>query len=99
VSIVASEQAGGAAAAQAAPTGPSFVHLRVHSEYSTVDGLVRIDDLVKTAAKDQQGALAQHPTTSERPDATSERHTAATDAEACGGSRRERQPPPRRREA
>ncbi|SFU38850.1 DNA polymerase III subunit alpha [Pseudoduganella namucuonensis] len=46
MSIVASEQA-----------GPSFVHLRVHSEYSIVDGLVRIDDLVKAAAKDQQAAL------------------------------------------
>jgi predicted metal-dependent phosphoesterase TrpH len=40
------------------PAGPSFVHLRVHSEYSIVDGLVRIDDLVKQAAKDKQGALA-----------------------------------------
>jgi DNA polymerase-3 subunit alpha len=42
----------------AAPTGPEFVHLRVHSEYSIVDGLVRIDDLVKAAAKDKQAALA-----------------------------------------
>ncbi|AVR98390.1 DNA polymerase III subunit alpha [Pseudoduganella armeniaca] len=42
----------------AAPTGPGFVHLRVHSEYSIVDGLVRIDDLVKAAAKDKQAALA-----------------------------------------
>jgi DNA polymerase-3 subunit alpha len=45
-------------AAVAAPTGPEFVHLRVHSEYSIVDGLVRIDDLVKAAAKDKQAALA-----------------------------------------
>src|ERR1051325_3465794 len=44
--------------AVAAPVGPEFVHLRVHSEYSIVDGLVRIDDLVKTAAKDKQAALA-----------------------------------------
>jgi DNA polymerase-3 subunit alpha len=44
--------------AVAAPTGPEFVHLRVHSEYSIVDGLVRIDDLVKAAAKDKQAALA-----------------------------------------
>ncbi|GGC07200.1 DNA polymerase III subunit alpha [Pseudoduganella buxea] len=42
----------------ATPAGPGFVHLRVHSEYSIVDGLVRIDDLVKAAAKDKQGALA-----------------------------------------
>ncbi|MGB9988399.1 DNA polymerase III subunit alpha [Pseudoduganella rhizocola] len=45
-------------AAVAAPAGPEFVHLRVHSEYSIVDGLVRIDDLVKAAAKDKQAALA-----------------------------------------
>jgi len=44
--------------AVATPAGPEFVHLRVHSEYSIVDGLVRIDDLVKTAAKDKQAALA-----------------------------------------
>ncbi|HZX27423.1 MAG TPA: DNA polymerase III subunit alpha [Telluria sp.] len=37
---------------------PAFVHLRVHSEYSIVDGLVRIDDLVGAAAKDKQAALA-----------------------------------------
>ena len=41
-----------------APLGPGFVHLRVHSEYSIVDGLVRIDDVVKAAAKDKQVALA-----------------------------------------
>jgi len=37
---------------------PTFTHLRVHSEYSIVDGLVRIDDLVAAALKDQQPALA-----------------------------------------
>lgn len=37
---------------------PTFTHLRVHSEYSIVDGLVRIDDLVKAAVKDSQPALA-----------------------------------------
>jgi DNA polymerase-3 subunit alpha len=37
---------------------PHFVHLRLHSEYSIVDGLVRIDDVVKAAAKDKQPALA-----------------------------------------
>jgi DNA polymerase III subunit alpha len=35
-----------------------FIHLRVHSEYSIVDGLVRIDDLVGEAGRDCQPALA-----------------------------------------
>jgi len=39
-------------------TSPTFTHLRVHSEYSIVDGLVRIDELVKAAVKDSQPALA-----------------------------------------
>src|SRR3954469_22091269 len=39
-------------------TSPQFIHLRLHSEYSIVDGLVRIDDVVKVAAKDSQPALA-----------------------------------------
>ncbi|HEY8608909.1 MAG TPA: DNA polymerase III subunit alpha [Noviherbaspirillum sp.] len=39
-------------------TSPQFIHLRVHSEYSIVDGLVRIDDIVKAAAKDKQPAMA-----------------------------------------
>lgn len=38
--------------------GPRFVHLRMHTEYSIVDGLVRIDDVVEAAARDQQAALA-----------------------------------------
>jgi len=54
--VVANEQA--VAGNAVAPVGPSFVHLRVHSEYSIVDGLVRIDDLIKQAAKDKQAALA-----------------------------------------
>jgi DNA polymerase-3 subunit alpha len=37
---------------------PAFVHLRMHSEYSIVDGIVRIDDAVATAAGDGQPALA-----------------------------------------
>ena len=37
---------------------PSFVHLRCHSEYSIVDGTVRIDDYVAHAVKDQMPALA-----------------------------------------
>ncbi|MBC3936633.1 DNA polymerase III subunit alpha [Undibacterium sp. CY7W] len=40
------------------PRDPQFVHLRVHSEYSIVDGLVRIDDVIKAAVKDKQPALA-----------------------------------------
>ncbi len=35
-----------------------FVHLRLHSEFSVVDGIVRIDDAVDKAASDGQGALA-----------------------------------------
>jgi DNA polymerase-3 subunit alpha len=35
-----------------------FVHLRLHSEFSVVDGIVRIDDAVDSAATDGQGALA-----------------------------------------
>ncbi|HSI24973.1 MAG TPA: DNA polymerase III subunit alpha, partial [Methylotenera sp.] len=37
---------------------PSFVHLRCHSEYSIVDGIVRIDDYVKQAVDDRMPALA-----------------------------------------
>jgi DNA polymerase-3 subunit alpha len=37
---------------------PIFVHLRCHSEYSIVDGIVRIDDYVKHAANDRMPALA-----------------------------------------
>ncbi|MES2072785.1 MAG: DNA polymerase III subunit alpha, partial [Pseudomonadota bacterium] len=46
-----------AAIAPQAP-GPQFVHLRLHSEYSIVDGLVRIDDAIKAAEKDKQPAMA-----------------------------------------
>ena len=37
--------------------GPRFVHLRVHSEYSVSDGIVRIDDAVQRAAHDGMPAL------------------------------------------
>ncbi|HEX4881849.1 MAG TPA: DNA polymerase III subunit alpha [Porticoccaceae bacterium] len=33
-----------------APAQPQFIHLGVHSEYSLVDGLIRIDELVERAA-------------------------------------------------
>ncbi|CAN5397121.1 DNA polymerase III subunit alpha [soil metagenome] len=39
-----------------APT--AFVHLRTHTEFSVVDGTLRIDDLVEAAADDGQPALA-----------------------------------------
>ena len=35
-----------------------FIHLRLHSEFSVVDGTVRIDEAVKTAIANGQGALA-----------------------------------------
>ncbi len=36
----------------------SFVHLRTHTEFSVVDGTLRINDAVHAAASDGQGALA-----------------------------------------
>src|SRR5437763_5054156 len=36
----------------------AFVHLRTHTEYSVVDGTLRIDDAVAAAAADGQPALA-----------------------------------------
>src|SRR5262245_1220672 len=44
--------------AAAPATVPTFVHLRMHSEFSVVDGLCRIDAAVAAAARDGQGALA-----------------------------------------
>jgi DNA polymerase-3 subunit alpha len=35
-----------------------FVHLRLHTEFSVVDGTNRIDEVVAAAAADQQPALA-----------------------------------------
>jgi len=37
---------------------PSFVHLRLHSEFSITDGLTRIDEVIAQAAADAQPALA-----------------------------------------
>ena len=37
---------------------PQFVHLRLHSEYSITDGVVRIDDAIAKASEDGMGALA-----------------------------------------
>ena len=37
---------------------PAFVHLRLHSEFSSTDGIVRIDDAVARAASDGMPALA-----------------------------------------
>ena len=37
---------------------PTFIHLRCHSEYSVVDGTVRIGDYVKAATADNMPALA-----------------------------------------
>ena len=39
-------------------TAPRFVHLRLHSEYSVVDGMARVDDAVAAAAADAMPALA-----------------------------------------
>ncbi|MEP6606425.1 MAG: PHP domain-containing protein, partial [Nitrosospira sp.] len=39
-------------------TSPTFIHLRLHSEYSIVDGIVRIDDAVAKAVSDRMPALA-----------------------------------------
>ena len=39
-------------------TDPRFVHLRLHSEYSVTDGIVRLDDAVARAIADGQPAMA-----------------------------------------
>ena len=43
---------------EAVTTPSPFVHLRVHSEFSVVDGIVRIPDLIKRVAKLGQPAVA-----------------------------------------
>lgn len=40
------------------PTDPPFIHLRLHSEYSIVDSIVRIDEVLSKAAADNMPALA-----------------------------------------
>jgi DNA polymerase-3 subunit alpha len=42
----------------ASAAAPLFIHLRLHSEYSILDGMVRIDDAVAAAAADRMPALA-----------------------------------------
>ena len=37
---------------------PAFVHLRVHSEFSVVDGIVRISDLIERSVAQGQPAVA-----------------------------------------
>lgn len=37
---------------------PAFIHLRLHSEYSIADGIVRIPDAVAAARQDGMPALA-----------------------------------------
>ena len=37
---------------------PSFIHLRLHSEYSIADGMVRVDEAVAAAQSDAMPALA-----------------------------------------
>ncbi|SDY23104.1 DNA polymerase III subunit alpha [Nitrosomonas sp. Nm33] len=37
---------------------PAFIHLRLHSEYSVVDSIVRIDEVLSKAASDNMPALA-----------------------------------------
>src|ERR1041385_1919091 len=50
---------GSAAHPLPAPPGRArFVHLRLHSEYSIVDGTLRIDDAVAAAVADNMPALA-----------------------------------------
>ena len=39
-------------------SSPQFVHLRLHTEFSVTDGIVRIDDAVSRAAVDGMPALA-----------------------------------------
>ena len=40
------------------PTNPTFIHLRIHSEYSIQDSTIRIPEVIAKAATDQMPALA-----------------------------------------
>ena len=55
---LAIQEAHEAHAPRVRPADPRFVHLRMHSEYSISDGIVRIDAAVASAAADAQPALA-----------------------------------------
>ena len=50
-----------------------FVHLRVHSEFSVVDGIVRIPDLIKRVAAGPAGRGADRPVEPVRPDRSTRR--------------------------
>lgn len=39
-------------------TNPAFIHLRLHSEYSITDGIVRLDEAISKAVTDNMPALA-----------------------------------------
>ena len=39
-------------------TDPAFIHLRLHTEFSLVDGLVRIKELIGAAKEQQIPAIA-----------------------------------------
>ncbi len=57
-SVLAIASSPAAQRAQASGSRARFVHLRLHSEYSIVDGMVRIDDAVAAAVADRMPALA-----------------------------------------
>lgn len=40
------------------PINPAFIHLRLHSEYSITDSIIRIDEALAKAAQEQMPALA-----------------------------------------
>ena len=58
VYFLLSERAGAAKGKIAPMNSPRYVHLRLHSEYSVTDGIVRIGDAVKRAAGDGMPAMA-----------------------------------------
>ncbi|MEL7298062.1 MAG: PHP domain-containing protein, partial [Pseudomonadota bacterium] len=46
------------AATKPADTPPTFVHLHLHTQYSIIDGLIRVPDLMKAARNDNMPAVA-----------------------------------------